>query len=62
MKGKQKAENFGNKGKRRQNNSPETKTPNWQSTFEERWEQSIEQDNARLNIPQKCFMEPKARK
>ena len=54
---KNKQENSGRKGKRRRQDVPESTTQDWQSSFVEMWEKSMEQDNARFEREQSRQME-----
>ncbi|XP_044182661.1 uncharacterized protein LOC122963311 [Acropora millepora] len=49
---KNKQENSGRKGNRRRRHVPESTTQDWQSSFVEMWEKSMEQDNARFEREQ----------
>ena len=49
-------EKSGRKGKRRRRDVPaENKTTDWQTTFVEMWERSMEQDNARFERSTEMF-------
>ena len=51
-------EKSGHKGKRRRRDISESTTQDWQSSFMEMWEKSMEQDN----VPRKCSMTPRTGK
>ena len=52
----------GHKGKRRRRDVPtENKTTDWQTTFVEMWERSMEQDNARFECSTEMFRESQSR-
>jgi len=55
-------EKSGRKGKRRRRDVPaENKTTDWQTTFVEMWERSLEQDNARFERSAEMFQESQNR-
>ena len=58
---KNKQENSGRKGKRRRRDVPESTTQDWQSSFVEMWEKSMEQDNARSERSAEMFREAQSR-
>ena len=58
---KSKQEKSGRKGKRRERDVPESTTQDWQSSFIEMWEQSMEQDNARFERSAEMFREAQNR-
>jgi len=51
----------GRKGKRRRRDVQESGTPDWQRTFVEMWERSLEQDNARFERSAEMFREAQSR-
>ena len=60
-KAENKQEKSGRKGKRRRRDVPESTTQDWQSSFIEIWEQSMEQDNARFERSAEMFREAQSR-
>ena len=58
---KDKQEKSGCKGKRRRRDVPESTTQDWQSSFMEMWEQSMEQDNARFERSAEMFRDAQSR-
>ena len=50
-----KPERSGRKGKRRRRDVPASTTQDWQSSFMEMWEKSMEQDNARFERSAEMF-------
>ena len=58
---KNKQENSGCKGKRRQWDVSESTTQDWQSFFVEMWEKSMERDNARFERSAEIFLEAQSR-
>ena len=52
---KNKQEKSEHKGKRRRRDVPESSTQDWQSSFTEMWEKSMEQDNARFERSAEMF-------